>query len=265
MLARERTTVTTRWSSVERRASWSSRNARPTRRRRLRCSPRPSVCSTTLGPMKWQLASRIARDALRADLVVGRAVSCVPARRAGRAGCGPPREVSTLRSNGGRRPNASSGVRSRRMRPRNEPRRSQQPRWPRSKPTSTRRRGRARVSRRRATRWSHRSTRSTAPTASATPRLRPRDAARRALRDATRSREAIADEERVARHGYDTARDEVALLGPPARLGADVSLLDEWRSLVEWAQSESRSRREAASRPDRAGVVHRRSSSGPSR
>jgi DNA repair protein SbcC/Rad50 len=72
------------------------------------------------------------------------------------------------------------------------------------------------------------------------------DAARRALREATVAREARILEEREARHEYDVARDAVAALGPPARLGRDVSLVDEWYSLVRWASAEADERRAKA-------------------
>jgi exonuclease SbcC len=72
------------------------------------------------------------------------------------------------------------------------------------------------------------------------------DTSRRSLRAATRAREGLAEEERDARHRYDTTRDDVAALGPPPRLGPDVALLDEWRSLVDWAAHETETRRAAA-------------------
>jgi exonuclease SbcC len=74
------------------------------------------------------------------------------------------------------------------------------------------------------------------------------DAARRVLRAATHARDAVSQEERAARHQYDTARDEVAALGPPARLGREASLVDEWRALVEWAQAEAEQRRSEATK-----------------
>jgi exonuclease SbcC len=72
------------------------------------------------------------------------------------------------------------------------------------------------------------------------------DAARRSLRDATSASGMLAREEREARHQYDAARDLVAALGPPARLGRDASLRDEWHSLVGWAGEEADTRRAAA-------------------
>ncbi len=72
------------------------------------------------------------------------------------------------------------------------------------------------------------------------------DAGRRALRDAMRACDAVKDEEGLARHQYDTTRDEVAALGPPARLGRDAPLVDEWRALVDWASTEAEQRRAAA-------------------
>jgi len=72
------------------------------------------------------------------------------------------------------------------------------------------------------------------------------DAARRSLRSATRARDALGDEEREARHRYDMTRDTVAVLGPPGRLGPDVALVEEWRSLVTWAAAEGEKRRAAA-------------------
>jgi exonuclease SbcC len=72
------------------------------------------------------------------------------------------------------------------------------------------------------------------------------DSARRVLRAATQARDAMTQEEGAARHQYDTARDEVAALGPPARLGREASLTDEWRALVDWAEAETERRRSEA-------------------
>ncbi len=45
----------------------------------------------------------------------------------------------------------------------------------------------------------------------------------------------------------------MAALGPPARLGGEAPLVDEWHSLVEWAGTEAEKRRgEATQRAERA-------------
>jgi len=72
------------------------------------------------------------------------------------------------------------------------------------------------------------------------------EAARAMLRNATKARDALTGEEHDARHCYDTARDAVAALGPPARLGRDAGLVEQWRALVEWAGGASETRRAAA-------------------
>jgi exonuclease SbcC len=68
------------------------------------------------------------------------------------------------------------------------------------------------------------------------------DTARRSLRAAAQARDVLSDEEVGARQQYDTTRDAVAALDPPTRLGRDAALLDEWRSLVDWAARESAAR-----------------------
>jgi DNA repair protein SbcC/Rad50 len=66
--------------------------------------------------------------------------------------------------------------------------------------------------------------------------------ARQGLREANRVCDSLADEERQARHRYDATRDGVAALDPPARLGGDAALVDEWRSLADWARAETQAR-----------------------
>ena len=66
----------------------------------------------------------------------------------------------------------------------------------------------------------------------------------------------------AARRQYDAVRDEVAVLGPPARLGGEAPLVDEWHSLVEWAGTEAEKRRGEATQACRAGRVRRRSPGG---
>jgi len=60
-------------------------------------------------------------------------------------------------------------------------------------------------------------------------------AARDALAAATTAQARAVDDERDAQVRFDTARDAVADLHPPARLGAGASLVDQWRLLAEWA------------------------------
>ena len=88
---------------------------------------------------------------------------------------------------------------------------------------------------------------------------------RGSARDATRARDELAEDERAARHRYDAVRDEVAALGPPARLGGEAALVDEWRSLVEWAGTEADKRRGRSDPTCRAGRVDRRSPGGAGR
>lgn len=80
------------------------------------------------------------------------------------------------------------------------------------------------------------------------------DEARRAMRDATRERDAIAMEERDAEQRYNVARDGIAALGPPARLRRGASLVDEWQALAVWAEGEAVARRDESERQSQRGA-----------
>jgi exonuclease SbcC len=75
-------------------------------------------------------------------------------------------------------------------------------------------------------------------------------AARTRHSSALEARTIAAGEEQSARDAYDDARDAVAALKPPARTRGSVALLDEWSTLVAWAEKEAGTRRAGAGELD---------------
>jgi exonuclease SbcC len=82
------------------------------------------------------------------------------------------------------------------------------------------------------------------------------DAARHARNEAAVAREALVVHEHEAQDEYNAVREVAAALRPPARLGRDASLVDEWHALVRWAADEAARRRlDAAKHSEKAATA----------